>query len=390
MSSITIAVLEWMLILLGHIAIACVLFNHVHAKSSPRFVGKQSRKITEKLIAAFAIVPVFTFFVWMIPQAGGPHKIPTAIAYYLVFAAIVGTYFSLRWIYRTLTRKLPLGAIPIETETFDVQKDVRVPLLHRAKGKLLRFFPGNQVTKISIQQWEFRFKQLPADLDGIKICQLSDLHFTGLIGREYFEKVVEYANDLKADIIVITGDLIDSDECLDWIDGTLGKLTARKGVYYILGNHDRLIRDYADYRQRLANAGLIAAAGTWHSIQFGNAKLLLTGNELPWFNETNELPPRPEIAGEVFSLLLSHSPDQIGWAVQRGFDMMFAGHTHGGQIRLPIVGPIVAPSKYGIKYASGTFQIRNTMMHVSRGISGDEPIRINCPPELGCFTLRKA
>ena len=86
--------------------------------------------------------------------------------------------------------------------------------------------------------------------------------------------------------------------------------------------------------------------------------------------------------------MLSHSPDQIDWAQPYGFDLIFAGHTHGGQIAIPYIGPIVAPSKYGVYYASGTFQVGKSLMHVSRGISGDEPIRLFSPPELGCFTIR--
>ena len=64
-----------------------------------------------------------------------------------------------------------------------------------------------------------------------------------------------------------------------------------------------------------------------------------------------------------------------------------AGHTHGGQIRLPIVGPIVAPSRYGVKYASGLFHEPPTLMHVSRGVCGVHPLRFNCPPELALLTL---
>ncbi|MEM9413827.1 MAG: hypothetical protein AAGA30_22150, partial [Planctomycetota bacterium] len=79
--------------------------------------------------------------------------------------------------------------------------------------------------------------------------------------------------------------------------------------------------------------------------------------------------------------------DQIEWARDNNFDLVFAGHTHGGQIAFPVVGPIVAPSKFGVLYASGTFQVGTTIMHVSRGISGDEAIRICSPPELGLFTV---
>ncbi|MCA9227240.1 MAG: hypothetical protein KDA47_16570, partial [Planctomycetales bacterium] len=78
----------------------------------------------------------------------------------------------------------------------------------------------------------------------------------------------------------------------------------------------------------------------------------------------------------------------IGWARQHGFDLMLAGHTHGGQIRFPWLGPVIAPSLYGAKYASGVFYEAPTLMHVSRGVAGLEPIRLNCRPEISRLVLR--
>ena len=90
----------------------------------------------------------------------------------------------------------------------------------------------------------------------------------------------------------------------------------------------------------------------------------------------------------VLRILLSHSPDQLAWAREQGFQLMLAGHNHGGQIRLPMIGPIVTPSLHGVKYASGVFDESPTVMHVSRGISGDQPLRWNCPPELTRVVLK--
>ena len=387
-----IAAFIWILILLGHLALACVLFNHVHARSFPTFPGRKSRKLTEKCIALLAVAPfpVFLYMLWnYVP--GTPFRLPGPLRIYGGFAQVVGCYFAIRWVYRTLTRKLPNGAREVGRQNLDIGQELDLDLMHRFKGKVFGLIPGNETTNLSIHDWEFSFPQLPADLDGFKICQLSDLHFTGLIGPEYFQRVVEYANKGNPDLTIITGDLMDTDDCLDWIEKVLVHLKAKHGVYYILGNHDRLITRYRKYRGRLARAGLIAASSAWHSISVGKAQLILTGNELPWYDDVKRLPDSPSGVDldDFFTVLLSHSPDQIGWAVQRKFDLMFAGHTHGGQIRIPFFGPIIAPSHYGIKYASGTFQVRNTMMHVSRGLSGDEPIRLNCPPELGFFTLRK-
>ena len=84
-----------------------------------------------------------------------------------------------------------------------------------------------------------------------------------------------------------------------------------------------------------------------------------------------------------------HTPDLIGWGRQQDYDLLLAGHAHGGQIRIPGIGPIICPSVHGVRYASGVFQKGRTMMHVSRGISGLQPIRLRCRPELTQLTLRR-
>ena len=367
------------------------MFNLVHATASPRESHPFAKKITEKIIFLGALVPLIYFAVLGFRHGLASHSaLPTWLRFYSVVAASMGVYFVLRWIYRTATQSLPNGARVISTQLQDVQSEFEASLYMGIKGRAFEYLPFNQSTQLSIDAWEFQMPQLPQALDGFRICQLSDLHFTGVIRQEYFEHVVGEANSLNPDLVLITGDLIDENKCLDWISQTLSKLTAPHGVYYVLGNHDLLIRDQAGLRGRLAEAGLIRASNSkWHRIKVGDANMMLAGNELPWYPDANELPLLDAGVTNAFSLLISHSPDQIGWAVKRNFDLVFAGHTHGGQVRLPIVGPIIAPSRYGIKYAAGTFQTRQTLMHVSRGLSGDEPIRINCPPELGIFTLRR-
>lgn len=384
--------IEWSLALLGHLAIACVLFNHVHAFASPRYAGKESRKLTEKFILVLAFLPI----PWLLYAFATAPNLDVShygkwFLYYVNIVKFVGAYFVLRWIYRTITRKLPSTATMVSFSTIDIQNDFEQNLLHGLKAQILSWLPWNQVTLLRIENWKFTFTNLPKDLDGITICQMSDLHFTGLIDRNYFKRVVDMVNEQSPDLIFITGDIVDCDECVGWVSEVLSKLRSKYGVFFVLGNHDQMVTNQHEYRQEFSKLGFISAAeGKWHTIRIGSAELLVSGNEIPWYLRATKLPANNEPRENQFSILLSHSPDQIGWAVNRNFDLMFAGHTHGGQIRLPIVGPIIAPSRYGIKYASGTFKIRDTMMHVSRGISGDEPIRINCPPELGFFTLARS
>jgi hypothetical protein len=97
----------------------------------------------------------------------------------------------------------------------------------------------------------------------------------------------------------------------------------------------------------------------------------------------------PALAGgRPFRIAVAHSPDQFGWARYYDFDLMLAGHTHGGQIRFPLIGPVFSPSHHGVRYAAGTFYQPPTLMHVSRGLSGTRPLRFNCPPELARLNLR--
>ena len=97
----------------------------------------------------------------------------------------------------------------------------------------------------------------------------------------------------------------------------------------------------------------------------------------------------PEFSGDAqaFRILLSHTPDHIAWARAQGVDLMLSGHNHGGQIVLPVIGPVFAPSRFGVRYAGGAFWLEPTLLYVSRGLAGRHPLRINCPPELTRIVL---
>ena len=99
-----------------------------------------------------------------------------------------------------------------------------------------------------------------------------------------------------------------------------------------------------------------------------------------------DAPPR-DAAGLPLRFLLAHGPDQFAWAQQNDFDLVLVGHNHGGQVRLPLLGAILAPSLSGTRYAGGVFRRGNTVMHVSRGTGSHTPLRWNCPPEVALLTL---
>lgn len=374
----------WIIFLIGHLGLWCVVFNRIHATAFPR----KARKLSEKAVVLAVALPIFWIGIVMFLQRDFAFGSFTkyAIAWlYLYGCMLLGCFLAVRWVYRKWKFALPSSVTSRSREWISIAAQVDGPIFHGALSKVLGWVPFNEASKLTIEQMTFRLP-ISKSLDGLRVCHLSDLHFTGQISLDYFRKLVEYANEFDPDIVVITGDLVDKLECLDWLDDTVGCLQSRLGVYYVLGNHDLRIKDEALLRQKLDEIGAIQVSGHWVEVHDGESIIQLTGNELPWFKDAERLADVPENECDL-RILLSHSPDQIDWAKKYEFDLMFAGHTHGGQIAFPLIGPIVAPSKYGVLYASGTFQIGSMLMHVSRGVSGDEPIRFCSPPELGLFTL---
>jgi len=255
-------------------------------------------------------------------------------------------------------------------------------------ARLAAALPGNEVFQLEMNQLTLALDRLPAPLAGLSIAQLSDLHMSGRIGIDYFHEVVDRTNALSPDLIVITGDIVDSAVCLDWIPQTLGRLQARLGVYVILGNHDLSV-DIDRLRATIEQSGLTNLGGRSQRLEVAGETILIAGNELPWLAAADSsLHERDATDTEYsFRILLSHAPDQIRWARRRGFDLMLAGHTHGGQICFPVIGAVLAPSIFGTKYACGLFYEEPTLLHVSRGTSGLTPVRYLCRPEISLLRL---
>ena len=191
------------------------------------------------------------------------------------------------------------------------------------------------------------------------------------------------AAEMRPDLIVFTGDLLDNLDLLPWLGATFGRLTAPLGCYYSLGNHDWFF-GAEEIRQEFDRAGWINTAGRSTVLECRGHRLEIAGTELPWMGA------HPAFTGgpDAFRILLSHTPDHFAWARAQGVDLMLSGHNHGGQIVFPVFGPIFAPSRHGVRYASGAFWADPTLLYVSRGVSGRHALRLNCPPELTQIVLQ--
>jgi predicted MPP superfamily phosphohydrolase len=291
----------------------------------------------------------------------------------------------LRWV--AFKRRPPARQVVSEQRHLhDIGRELfPAPIDRQAHRSWWLSIPGNEMLSLEIIELELALARLPIAWDGLRILHLSDLHFTGSVTLPFYERVVELAQQRPSDLVVFTGDLLDDDHLHDWIGPTLGRLSAPLGCFFLLGNHDWEWGDIPRTRQLLDSFGWRDVGGQTRRLSWRGAPVVLAGDERPWWGPA----PNWSLAepGD-FRLLLSHTPDNLPAARRAGVDLMLAGHTHGGQVCLPGVGPVYAPSVWGVKYAGGTFDCQPTLLRVSRGVGGMHPWRWNCRPEITFLTLR--
>jgi len=237
---------------------------------------------------------------------------------------------------------------------------------------------------------------LPEAFAGYKIAQISDLH-NAEFGREN-RTLIGMLERQTPDMIVITGDMVDSnhmdvDVAIEFAENIAGIAPC----YYITGNHEGWLEtEYDRLEKGLINAGVMVLHDEAVVLEKGGESIRLIGMDDPTFRSYHAGPPfgmtLQKLKDEtVFTILLSHRPERFDAYVQAGVDLVFSGHAHGGQFRIPFVGGLVAPDQ-GVfpEYDAGVYTEGTTTMVVSRGIGNSIiPVRINNRPELVVVELQK-
>lgn len=259
----------------------------------------------------------------------------------------------------------------------------RADFVGASPSSRLHRLPGNQSLDLNEGRWGVEIGRLPLNLNGLEILHLSDLHLSPAYDRRYYEAVLKQAASATADIVVVTGDIVDHPDTISWIEPLFGTVDARLGRFALLGNHDRHYNVRALYRA-LRRSGITILEARWTRLERDGATIALGGTSAPW-GKRLDLAKCPEAD---IRIVLSHSPDQFNGLARGGVDLVLAGHNHGGQVRFPVLGPVVMPSIYGRRFDRGFFRAGKTLMHVSQGIGSKVPVRYGCPPEITRLTLR--
>ncbi len=383
----------------GHIAMGVGFFNQMNSAWLPPHSVHRLERATMLLTAIAPLVVLVILWTMPLSARDSGHLLPKLIGaapwswlwLYLAPCALFGALSAGRWMWNRWRSRPPRELISKRTLVQERMGSHSSEPSMRGSAGLIAGLPWNEALKIHVEEKRFALPRWPSELDEFRIVHLSDLHINGRIGRRFFRRAVELVNDLAPEMVVISGDICERDDCIEWLD-ELGKLTAPCGSFFVLGNHDLRVVDSTSIRNRLAANGLIDLGGRWIAHNPRGVSVVIAGNELPWFAPAAPMEHCPtEIDGKrPPRIVVSHSPDQLLWARSFDADLMLAGHTHGGQIQLPWIGPLVAPSRFGVKYASGEFFEHPTLMHVSRGLSSLQPLRFRCPPEISLLVLKPA
>lgn len=241
--------------------------------------------------------------------------------------------------------------------------------------------------------------RIPGAFDGLRIAQISDLH-NAVFGKDH-AKLIHKLSECEPDIIVITGDLVDAehtdlDAALDFARGAV----EIADTYYVTGNHEACLPQYGELQTALERIGVIVLEDVSMQLEYHGERVMLIGLSDPDFARKGDLLGKApamaeaklrELMGEEdsYTILLSHRPELFETYVSCGVDLVFSGHAHGGQFRLPFVGGLIAPNQ-GLfpKYDSGLYADGGTSMVVSRGIGNSIiPFRFNNRPEIVLLVL---
>ncbi len=281
-----------------------------------------------------------------------------------------------------------------------------------------------QITELNVP-----IPNLPKEFDGYRILHLSDLHVSVYTPPAQARKRIAHARDLRADLVAFTGDLTDDPKLLEEAAEILASVArptchserlatpddrrecggelceesrpaeptggrrpvgAPDGLFAVMGNHDNW-QGASEVTATLKKHGLTPLINTHHTIQRANAKLHLAGVDNVAYSDRGNLDAALSGIGEDETvILLSHAPEIILHPASRRAALLLAGHTHGGQIVLPLIGAFYLPSKLGRQYASGLFHFNHTHLYITRGLGEIfPPLRVLCPPEIALITLRR-
>lgn len=254
-------------------------------------------------------------------------------------------------------------------------------------------------TKLQVSNYNIKNNKIPSDFNDYRIVQISDFHNTK--SKTLTNNLVKEIEMQKPNIIVVTGDFVDSSKTdIETAINFIRKINNIAPIYFISGNHEASISNYSKIKEKLEENKVIFLDNKIEELKINESTINLIGINDPLMVHENGVTHSEIVKIELdraqydenrYNILLSHRPELFDTYVEKKIDLILAGHAHGGQIRIPLIGGIIAPNQgFFPKYTNGIFEENKTTMVISRGIGNSIlPFRINNKPELVVITLQK-
>ncbi|WP_369902118.1 metallophosphoesterase [Bacillus manliponensis] len=245
---------------------------------------------------------------------------------------------------------------------------------------------------IDVTERDIQHPNIPEIFNGVKVLQFSDTHFSEEFPHEQQRKLVNEMNKLKPDIVVFTGDLIDNfskyGENRYESQKILSKIQASLGKYAVFGNHDRGGGGGYLYKEYMEGAGFTVLVNETEKITAKNGQsITLAGLDDFLLGKPDLHRTLSSLQGNDFNMLLVHEPDVIEQVDSYPIHFQMSGHSHGGQVQVPFVGPLIT-APLATKYTEGLYEVEGTQLYVNRGLGTTRmPVRFFSQPEVSLFTL---
>lgn len=243
--------------------------------------------------------------------------------------------------------------------------------------------------QIGVENVPIALNRLPGAFEGLTIAMLNDLHLGPYVSPQHVLNAVALANQAKPDLIVLVGDMVNSswhyiEPCAELVS----KLDAPLGVFAVMGNHDYWVGFMELTLRAWKRAGVTLLRNESAPITRGRSTLHLVGIDDWWLQRADLKGALDRVPRNGCKIALMHEPDFADYAAEAEIDLQLSGHSHGGQVRLPGLGPLILP-KYGQKYPMGLARVGDfTQVYTSRGVGVLPPaVRFNCPPEVTLVRL---
>lgn len=278
-------------------------------------------------------------------------------------------------------RNLMVAPVPVQTRGYTTP----TPVAQIAENKISSSYSGIS----RVKKYDFTHPDVPGAFDGFRIAFISDLHYKSLFKDKKLDNLVRQLNELHPDVLLMGGDYQEGCEYVPELFAALAKVKTPFGTYGVMGNND-YERCHDDIANEMKRRRMHPLEHKLDTLRRGGDEIILAGIRNPFDLGSNGVSPTLPLSPKDFVVMLVHTPDYAEDVAITNTDLVLAGHTHGGQVRILGYAPII-PSHYGARFLTGLkYTTSQVPMIITNGLgTSNKNLRIGAPTEIVMITLRR-